>query len=71
MTNYGYFQLAQHVKKEFLLSFRDLIRLNLGRNKLKEVPYNALEKLSYLEILEMSDNQIETLTPDAFKGILH
>ena len=50
--------------------YRDLIRLNLGRNKLDTIPYDALRKLNHLQILEMSDNQINTaaMTPNGFKG---
>ena len=53
------------------LHYRDLIRLNLGRNKLKEIPYKALDKLSYLQILEMSDNQITSIKPEGFKGKMY
>ena len=50
--------------------FRDLIRLNLGRNRLDTIPYAALRNLNHLQILEMSDNQISTaaMTPNGFKG---
>ena len=49
---------------------RDLIRLNLGRNRLDTIPYAALRNLNHLQILEMSDNQISTaaMTPNGFKG---
>ena len=52
------------------LRFRDLIRLNLGRNQIyKEgIPYKAFSKLSNLQILEMSDNQIRDIKPEGFKG---
>ena len=50
--------------------YRDLIRLNLGRNRLDTIPYAALRNLNHLQILEMSDNQISTaaMTPNGFKG---
>ena len=51
-----------------MFCFRDLIRLNLGRNKLKEVPFKALRNLYYLQILEMSDNQITSIKPEGFEG---
>ena len=54
----------------FCFGFRDLIRLNLGRNKLKKVPFKALKDLYYLQILEMSDNQIEKIEPEGFEGNL-
>ena len=50
--------------------YRDLIRLNLGRNRLDTIPYAALRNLNHLQILEMSDNQISTaaMAPNGFKG---
>jgi len=50
---------------------KDLIRLNLGRNQIyKEgIPYRAFQKLSNLQILEMSDNQIRDIKPEGFKGL--
>ena len=47
---------------------RDLIRLNLGRNKLSDIPYTALDELHSLQILEMSDNQITSIKPEGFEG---
>ena len=52
----------------FLFHYRDLIRLNLGRNKLESVPHAALERLHYLEILEMSDNQVKEIQAGGFTG---
>ena len=58
------------MKCSYLFYFRDLIRLNLGRNQIyKEgIPYRAFRKLSNLQILEMSDNQIRDIKPEGFKG---
>ena len=48
--------------------YRDMQRLNLGKNKLKAVPHESLAGLTYLETLELSGNQIKDLEPGIFNG---
>ena len=48
--------------------YRDMQRLNLGKNKLTAIPHEALVSLTYLETLELSGNQISNLSPGDFNG---
>ena len=43
-------------------------RLNLAKNKLTQIPQNALSGLAYLETLELSDNPINQINEGDFNG---
>ena len=47
---------------------RDLLRLNLVRNQLTEVPSDALLILKNLNQLDLSDNKISKLHQGTFEG---
>ena len=47
---------------------RDLLRLNLVRNQLTEVPSDALLILKNLNQLDLSDNKISKLHQGIFEG---
>ena len=49
-------------------SFRDLIRLNLGKNEISVIPREALVPLQYLQNLDLSDNKIGSLESGIFEG---
>lgn len=46
-------------------------RLNLARNQLRAIPHPALIGLTYLEILELSDNPISELKKGDFNGKIY
>ena len=48
--------------------FRDLIKLNLGKNRLEKIPHKALAGLAYLQHLEFSDNHISDIDAGSFEG---
>lgn len=48
---------------------KDLLRLNVGRNALHEIPKEALHTLKNLNQLDMSENKLRTITPNDFKGM--
>ena len=43
-------------------------RLNLAKNRLKNIPHEALSGLIYLEHLELSENPISEIKPGDFQG---
>jgi hypothetical protein len=45
-----------------------MVRLNLGRNRLDKVPTEALSNLRYLEILDMTENEIAKIEAGDFRG---
>ena len=45
-----------------------MVRLNLGRNRLDKVPSEALSNLRYLEILDMTENEIAKIEAGDFRG---
>lgn len=47
---------------------RDLVRLNLGKNKLTRIPHAAIRPLKFLKILELSENQIKEMHAGDFEG---
>ena len=47
---------------------RDLIKLNLGKNRLEKIPHKALAGLAYLQHLEFSDNHIADIDAGSFEG---
>ena len=49
---------------------RDLLRLSLVRNRLTEVPSDALIILKNLNQLDLSDNRISSLQQGTFEGEL-
>ena len=53
----------------FPVHCRDLIRLNLGKNRLEKIPHPALAGLAYLQLLELSENHIKDIEPGAFSGL--
>lgn len=63
-----HFKIAHIVTLNPLYNYRDLTRLNLGKNNLHKIPSNSLKKLAYLEILEMSENHIADIEVGAFEG---
>lgn len=48
---------------------KDMVRLNLGKNSLQNVPKASLSGLAYLEMLELSENHITTIEPGDFNGM--
>ena len=48
--------------------FRDLLRLNVGRNHLSEIPSQSLMALKNLNHLDLSDNKIYELKGRPFEG---
>ena len=55
---------------EPLFHCRDMVRLNLGRNRLDKVPSEALSNLRYLEILDLTENEISKIEAGDFRGEL-
>ena len=47
---------------------RDLLRLNVGRNSLSEIPKNSLEILKNLNHLDLSFNKIKDVKEKNFEG---
>jgi Leucine-rich repeat (LRR) protein len=45
-------------------NLKNLRKLNLSKNKLKEIPGVALNGMTYLEELEISENQLEIVFKD-------
>ena len=45
-----------------------MVRLNLGRNRLDKVPTEALSNLRYLEILDLTENEIAKIEAGDFRG---
>ena len=50
------------------ISCRDLLRLNVGRNHLSEIPSQALLQLKNLNHLDLSSNKINDLRGKPFEG---
>ena len=48
---------------------RDLLRLNVGRNSLQDVPSKALQSLKNLNQLDLSFNKIKDIKKDTFLGM--
>jgi len=46
-----------------------MARLNLGRNRLDRIPSEALGNLKYLEILDLTENEVAKIEPGDFKGL--
>ena len=57
-----------HFLKSHHLCFRDLLRLNVGRNHLSEIPSQSLLPLKNLNHLDMSANKIYELKGRPFDG---
>ena len=56
-------------EESLIISYlRDLLRLNLVRNQLTEVPSDALLILKNLNQLDLSDNKISKLHQGIFEG---
>ena len=56
---------------DFHQSFpRDLLRLNVARNSLSEVPSEALLQLKNLNQLDLSFNKIKYIEENTFAGIV-
>lgn len=51
--------------------FRQLTRLNLGKNQLDEIPTDAFHPLVNLEILVLNENKIKHISQVAFLGKLN
>ncbi|XP_023343282.1 leucine-rich repeat-containing protein 15 isoform X3 [Eurytemora carolleeae] len=47
----------------------DLLRLNVGRNHLSEIPRDAIVSLKNLNQLDLSENKIEHIKPGVFQGM--
>ena len=45
-----------------------MVRLNLGRNRLDKIPSESLSNLRYLEILDMTENEISKIESGDFRG---
>lgn len=45
-----------------------MVRLNLGRNRIDKIPTEALSNLRYLEILDLTENEISKIDAGDFKG---
>ena len=48
-----------------------MVRLNLGRNRLDKIPSEALSNLRYLEILDLTENEISKIEAGDFRGELY
>ena len=48
--------------------YRDLLRLNVGRNSLTEIPSESLEMLKNLNQLDLSFNKIKEIKENTFLG---
>ena len=64
-STFKYVNLIRKCKIDF---YRDLQRLNLGKNRLTAVPHMALASLTYLERLDLFENDITELEPGNFNG---
>ena len=64
-STFKYENLIRKCKIDF---YRDLQRLNLGKNRLTAVPHMALASLTYLERLDLFENDITELEPGNFNG---
>ena len=64
-STFKYENLIRKCKIDF---YRDLQRLNLGKNRLTAVPHTALASLTYLERLDLFENDITELEPGNFNG---
>jgi hypothetical protein len=47
-----------------------MVRLNLGRNRIDKIPSEALSNLRYLEILDLTENEISKIEAGDFRGKL-
>jgi len=45
-----------------------MVRLNLGRNRIDKIPSEALSNLRYLEILDLTENEISKIEAGDFRG---
>ena len=45
-----------------------MVRLNLGRNRIDKIPSEALANLRYLEILDLTENEISKIEAGDFRG---
>lgn len=48
---------------------KDLLRLNVGRNHLSEIPREAIVTLKNLNLLDLSENKISEIKPRVFVGL--
>ena len=64
-STFKYVNLIRKCKIDF---YRDLQRLNLGKNRLTAVPHMALASLTYLERLDLFENELTELKPGDFNG---
>ena len=56
------------LKMNVFINCRDLLRLNVGRNHLSEIPSQSLIKLKNLNHLDLSSNKIKDLRGKPFEG---
>ncbi|XP_068128978.1 toll-like receptor 13 [Hyperolius riggenbachi] len=68
-----YLDLGQNflidISESFGANLKNLMNLILRKNKLSSLTKNTFQNLTCLKILNLADNQIEYIEPEAFKGL--